>query len=195
MVSGKALKGENDKLSTDISHPAGAPEWQGHLGRDGARARRSRHDCQPNALDILFLEKRRGLAVRQSRGWLRAKLCGLDVSKSSNTHPNHAPIPTACHPERSEGSAVVRLGPELQILRCAQDDRWRGWFGTLAGAERSSAVLMYQSSATRTAWLCAVPTSWHGHLGRDQTRAGRPCHDSQARRGGACPTHCCRSGR
>jgi len=166
VVSGKALKGENDKLSTDISHPAGAPEWQGHLGRDGARAGRSRHDCQPNALDILFLEKRRGLAVRQSRGWLRAKLCGLDVSKSSNTHPNHAPIPTACHPERSEGSAVVRLGPELQILRCAQDDRWRGW---------------------------RLP--WHGHLGRDQTRAGRPCHDAQACRGRACPAHCCRSGR
>jgi hypothetical protein len=31
-------------------------------------------------------------------------------------------FPQSCHSERSEESALVRLGPELQILRFAQDD-------------------------------------------------------------------------
>jgi len=31
-------------------------------------------------------------------------------------------LPKACHSERSEESALVRFGPDLQILRCAQDE-------------------------------------------------------------------------
>jgi hypothetical protein len=41
-----------------------------------------------------------------------------------------AALSKVCHSERSEESALVRLGPELQILRFAQDDNDfhpRGW--------------------------------------------------------------------
>ena len=38
-----------------------------------------------------------------------------------------------CHSERSEESALVRVGPELQILRVAQDDSHFHVVGCAAG--------------------------------------------------------------
>ena len=56
--------------------------------------------------------------------------CNSPLTSSAHSEILRFTLSKVCHSERSEESALVRLGPELQILRFAQDDsdfHLHGW--------------------------------------------------------------------
>jgi len=89
-------------------------------------------------LDLNSTEQSENVIENKGSSWKTRLFFGIFEHGRTYDKDDQSEIPRAapfkvCHSERSEESALVRPGPELQILRFAQDDRDFDLHGWAAG--------------------------------------------------------------